>query len=239
MNRPAYDNALPIARREVNNLLASGDVVLESLRNVADGFAGLDGDGAINAVVQVRSGLAAAIDELVLLTGEIAIVTDSGGEATELRIGDGDTAGGKLMAASQIVVDKASNETRTSTTAAAIDGELTVTGLQAGAYYEWQLVAVGTSTAGGLKAQIQCGSTIMPELLFGQYIVSGVQAYNLGGILSLPANVGIGTLRIRGSGIVQIPTGASDISLYWAQSVSDASTTRINAGSRLIVRRVA
>jgi hypothetical protein len=54
---------------------------------------GLENDGSIAAVVQVRQGTAAELGEIVLNNGEIAIELE-GGTPKQLRVGDGTTAGG-------------------------------------------------------------------------------------------------------------------------------------------------
>ena len=54
---------------------------------------GLEADGSIAAVVQVRQGTAAELGAIVLNSGEIAIELE-GGTPKQLRVGDGTTAGG-------------------------------------------------------------------------------------------------------------------------------------------------
>jgi hypothetical protein len=54
---------------------------------------GLENDGSIAAVVQVRQGTAAQLAEIVLNDGEIAVELE-GGTPKQLRVGDGTTAGG-------------------------------------------------------------------------------------------------------------------------------------------------
>jgi hypothetical protein len=54
---------------------------------------GLEEDGSIKAIVQVRQGTAAELGEIVLNDGEIAIELE-GGVPKQLKVGDGVTAGG-------------------------------------------------------------------------------------------------------------------------------------------------
>jgi hypothetical protein len=54
---------------------------------------GLEEDGSIAAIVQVRQGTAAELGEIVLNDGEIAIELE-GGVPKQLKVGDGTTAGG-------------------------------------------------------------------------------------------------------------------------------------------------
>jgi hypothetical protein len=86
MNRPAYDNALPIARREVSNLVEQFDTPLYPPL--------LDAEGNLAATVTVRQGTAAELDLIVLAAGELAIEVDGGGAPVRIRMGDGETEGG-------------------------------------------------------------------------------------------------------------------------------------------------
>jgi hypothetical protein len=54
---------------------------------------GLEADGSIAAVVQVRQGTAAELGEIVLNDGEIAVELE-GGAPKQIRVGDGTTSGG-------------------------------------------------------------------------------------------------------------------------------------------------
>lgn len=54
---------------------------------------GLESDGSIAAVVQVRQGTAAELSQIVLNDGEIAVELE-GGAPKQIRVGDGTTAGG-------------------------------------------------------------------------------------------------------------------------------------------------
>lgn len=63
---------------------------------------GLNEDGAIEATVLVRQGTAAALNEIVLGDGEIAIVLVEGSPAG-IRVGDGVTSGGVQINLSKVV----------------------------------------------------------------------------------------------------------------------------------------
>jgi hypothetical protein len=62
-------------------------------KNVVNGYAGIGADGSIPATLIARIGTAAEINALVLESGEIAWTTDT----FSLRLGDGVTAGGKVI----------------------------------------------------------------------------------------------------------------------------------------------
>jgi hypothetical protein len=62
-------------------------------RNEPNGFAGIDSEGVLPAIVTVRRGTEAEIDAIVLNDGELAIV-DVDGSPAFLRMGDGETLGG-------------------------------------------------------------------------------------------------------------------------------------------------
>jgi len=84
MTRPAYDNALPIARREVSNLVEQFDTPLYPPL--------LDADGNLAATITVRQGTAAELDLIVLADGELAIENQA--DRIAVRVGDGELAGG-------------------------------------------------------------------------------------------------------------------------------------------------
>jgi hypothetical protein len=73
-------------------------------RNEADGFVGVEEDGTVSAIVTVRQGTAAELNEIVLAAGEIAIQEKTGVSPT-LRIGNGVMQGGRELACSVVVVD--------------------------------------------------------------------------------------------------------------------------------------
>jgi hypothetical protein len=65
-------------------------------RNEADGFAGLDDEGKLSAIVTVRRATAAEFvaENIVLNEGELAIEVDGSGNPIAVRMGDGVTVGG-------------------------------------------------------------------------------------------------------------------------------------------------
>lgn len=67
--------------------------VLESQRNAANGFAGLNGDGDLVGTILHRTGTDADLSEIVLQDGETAFCSDTG----DWLIGDGTTPGGSLV----------------------------------------------------------------------------------------------------------------------------------------------
>lgn len=94
MARPQTENAQVIARRQIDQLRAAFDTPLNP--------PALDADGNLPATVLVRTGTAAELDEIVLGDGEIAIETSSG-TPVAIRMGDGETAGGVALSASDPV----------------------------------------------------------------------------------------------------------------------------------------
>lgn len=243
MGRPETPNALAIARAEIAKLgdivtLDQDEVLLETQRNANNGFAGLDAAGAINAVLQVRSGVAATINPLVLLEGELAIVTDFGGQAIELRVGDGITAGGAAITSELIVVTKTSNLTRTETTTYDADNELFISDLQPLAFYEYTLNFFGSATAGAVKVRLRLGSSNFAALYNGAYLITGGQAVGVNGEILMPVNAGIGSYRILSQGIFQMPAATTEVQVQWAQVVSSTTNTIANAGSILTLRRL-
>lgn len=91
-------NPWEIADQKIEDLKASGDVVLSEDIGVANGVAGLDADGNIVATPIHRFGTASAINAIVLKDGEIAFTTDT----LEWRRGDGSTLGGLFFASQPV-----------------------------------------------------------------------------------------------------------------------------------------
>jgi hypothetical protein len=69
-------------------------VIRERQRNQPFGFAGLDGDAALQANVKIRQGQPADLANIVLGDGELALERDSAGNPAWLRVGNGVTPGG-------------------------------------------------------------------------------------------------------------------------------------------------
>jgi hypothetical protein len=226
----------------------SDQVVLETERDAPNGFAGLNGDGAIEAVLQVRSGDAATVNSLVLLDDELAIVTE-GGNPIELRVGDGTTAGGKLIMSGWKVVEKPVATERSNTTTLAEDPHLVFTGLTEGDRYEFLFtisargqVQLQESGAGGLILSIRSGASVFGfGTYFAEYVPLTPGGSNTGSTqLSLAVNGGPQTRLIYGSahGVIGVAAGQTSIGVWWAQHTASADPTRLNAFCRLYLRKL-
>jgi hypothetical protein len=97
------------------------DVVLESERNAANGFLGLTGDGSIEAVISIRQGTEAELDDLVPADGELLAILDSNGKPTSLRLGDGTAQLGNVLTGSYVIVPASQITLANSTTYADVD----------------------------------------------------------------------------------------------------------------------
>jgi hypothetical protein len=86
----AFGTATEQQRENMRTALEIGE------RNEPNGFAGIDSEGVLPAIVSVRRGTAAEIDAIVLNDGELAIV-DVDGSPAFLRMGDGATSGGRTL----------------------------------------------------------------------------------------------------------------------------------------------
>jgi hypothetical protein len=100
---------------------------------------GLEEDGSIAAIVQVRQGTAAELGEIVLNDGEISIEL-VGGVAKQFRVGDGATSGG-IIPSGWTVISGTSDEdqsvTNNSSSLVAIDFFKNLAVLQLGAFYQF------------------------------------------------------------------------------------------------------
>jgi hypothetical protein len=116
---------------------------------------GLEEDGSIKAIVQVRQGTAAELGEIVLNDGEIAIELE-GGVPKQLKVGDGVTAGGIAPSINDwIIVQGTSDDNQLITNSATL--ELVnffndIPALDVGSFYQFFGVAeFYIDTAGGGK----------------------------------------------------------------------------------------
>jgi len=116
---------------------------------------GLEEDGSIRAIVQVRQGTAAELGEIVLNDGEIAIELE-GGVPKQLKVGDGVTAGGIAPNINDwIIVQGTSEDTFTKTnssTFSAIPFFENLPELEEGGIYEYFATLVFyIDNEGGIK----------------------------------------------------------------------------------------
>lgn len=215
--------------------LGQDEIVLESQRNAANGFAGLDADGAINALLKVRSGTAAVIDDLVLLSGELAAVVD--GDVQELRLGDGSTSGGSLIFSKLQRATLATLESKTSNVTYADNAELVIDGLVAGAFYEWSAYILGTmgTFSGGIRARMRNIYDRGGSLNFS-FTYDAAETIVDTQIVA-PAD-GTGTFfTINGNGLFQLASGQTDVAFQWAQAETNVLSSSIYEGY-ITVRRV-
>jgi hypothetical protein len=135
---------------------------------------GLEEDGSIKAIVQVRQGTAAELGEIVLNDGEIAVELE-GGVPKQLKVGDGVTAGGIAPSINDwIIVEGTSGDNQlitNSSTLELVNFFNNVPALDVGSLYEFFGVAeFYIDTAGGGK--ISAGSN--DRILYSSFVsVSG------------------------------------------------------------------
>jgi len=95
-------NAISALNLGTASTLDQNEVVLESQRNVPDGFIGLNSEGVAEAAVRIRNGTITELgDDLVPADGELIALRDDNGAPTSLRIGDGTTVLGQAISGSQ------------------------------------------------------------------------------------------------------------------------------------------
>jgi hypothetical protein len=207
--------------------LNQDEVVLQTERDASNGFAGLNADGAIEAVVQVRNGSAAEIDDLVLLDGELAVVT--GGTTPLLRIGDGTTEGGiPISQAGWLFATKPTLTARSSSTSFTADPHLGFSGLTPGDQYEfrmYQVITTSGASGGGFKGRVVAGTTAC----YGVYVADSV----IGSTVSISAldwsvvpGADAAFINLTASGIATV-TASGTITLEWAQQTSNANATSL------------
>lgn len=122
-------------------------------RDEANGFVGIDNEGAIDAIVSVRQGTAAELNEIILRNGELAIEIEAG-DPKGLRAGDGTTAGGVVIAVGRPIARIAQGVALGITTPTPY-ANLSVV---AGRVYRYQFVIVSSVGAvSGIKLKLQSG----------------------------------------------------------------------------------
>lgn len=153
------------------------------------------------------------------------------------------------------IIFKGTNEDRASTTTVANDAELTAT-LEANAVYhiqffihfaaieaaqfqtQWTVPASATGVRSAVGAAYQlAGGAATASAADGGYHRSGVHAYATAVRYGTRASASNQAATLEESILTTVSAGT--LALQWAQAVSNASATRVAAGSSLHVRRLA
>lgn len=130
---------------------------------------GLESDGSIAAVVQVRQGTGAELAQIVLNDGEIAVELE-GGSPKQLRVGDGTTAGGiapSITGWNLIEGDSGDDQSVTdnASTFTTVNVFANATSLEAGQFYEvFGLAKFEVLGSGGIYVTSNFNSTVAQKL---------------------------------------------------------------------------
>jgi hypothetical protein len=90
--------AIEITTADATTLAGIREALEIGDRDEPNGFAGVESDGTINAIVGHRIGTASELGSLVLLEGELAVETHPSDDyPVNIRVGDGSTLGGVVV----------------------------------------------------------------------------------------------------------------------------------------------
>ena len=151
---------IPIGINELQALahvVNSGDVLLSSQLNQPEGVPQLNDDGNIVGTILIRTGLAAAIDLIVLENGELAWCEDT----HVMRVGDGITPGGYVNSQSAATVyygNDGANPPNPVSVITTVGTPLVVANMVQGARYRFSFVGYAVDPASVSNARFWLAS---------------------------------------------------------------------------------
>jgi hypothetical protein len=211
---------------------------------------GLEEDGSIKAIVQVRQGTAAELGEIVLNDGEIAVELE-GGVPKQLKVGDGVTAGGVAPIINDwIIVQGTSSDDQgisNSSTLQIINFFNNIPALDVGSFYQFFGAAeFYIDTEGGGK--ISAGSN--DRIIYSSFASiradwSEEKAINLANYQTDDSDTGVlefnGYFKVTNSamGAGGVPLNKFYLAFAQKTATGDGSITFNGAGSYVAYRKIA